>query len=273
MIRIASALLLVLASLPVAAGVVFEIETVDKTAAAGQAADTIHTVVDGKRIKIDVKGPRGADADMIYRGDARELMAVDHARKSYVLLDEAAFQAIGEQLSAFEAQMQEALKDVPPEQRAMMEEMMKQRMGQQMPAENAAAPVNEIRRTSDTGEQNGYPCVRYELHTDGRHSKDIWVTDWDNVEGGRDAMAAFEDMAEFMRELNSAMPSFAQSPEQGSHAYEHLKELGGFPVVTIEYDASGNATSESRLRTSRVETVDALTFEAPAGYRQEQLFQ
>ena len=270
---IASIVLILLASLPAAAGVVFDIEIIDNTAAAGQAADTIHTVVDGKRIKIDVKGPRGADADMIYRGDARELMAVDHERKSYVLLDEAAFEAIGQQLTAFEAQLQEALKDVPPEQRAMMEEMMKQRMGQQMQPQAAAAPVNELRRTSDSAKQNGYPCVRYELHTDGRHSKDFWVTEWDNVEGGRDAMAAFEDMAEFMRELNSAMPSFAQSPEQGSHAYEHLKELGGVPVVTIEYDASGRAMSESRLRTSRQEKVDPATFEAPAGYRREQLLQ
>ena len=114
--------------------------------------------------------------------------------------------------------------------------------------------------------------MRYELHTDGRHSKDFWVTDWDNVEGGRVAVAAFEDMAAFMQELNSAMPSFAQSPEQGSHAYEHLKELGGFPVVTVEYDASGNAKSENRLKTSRVEDVPPATFEAPAGYRQEQLF-
>ena len=69
------------------------------------------------------------------------------------------------------------------------------------------------------------------------------------------------------------MPSFAQSPEQGSHAYEHLKELGGFPVVTVEYDASGNATGESHLRTSRIESVDAAMFEAPAGYQQQQLFQ
>lgn len=269
MTRLATtALIALLVAAPARAGVLFELETVDMKASGGQA-DTMHALVGGTSLKINVTGPHGADADMVYRGDRREMMAIDHTDKTYVVIDEATIEEIGARLSGFEAQMREAMKDVPPEQRAMVEEMMKQRMPQ-MQAQ-PVMPVDEIRRTGESGEKSGYPCVKYQLYRDGKLSKDFWVTDWDNVEGGRDAMRAFEDMAGFMEDLRAALPSFAQDPNSGSHAYEHLDELGGFPIVTIEYGSDGSVDRESRLKSSRIEDVDASAFAAPAGYTQQQI--
>lgn len=262
------ATVLVLLSAPAFAGVVFEFELVDATDPAAEP-DRINASVEGERIRMDVKGPRGANADMIFLGDRHEMLAVDHDSQTYVLIDDATIDQISSQLSQLEAQIQEMLKDVPPEQRAAVEQMMKQ----QMPSTGGAEPVTEIRSTGESGEKNGYSAREFELYRDGRREKSFWVTDWDNIEGGRDAARAFGSMAEFVQELQDAMPDFAKSSAVGTNAYEHLEELGGFPVVTIDYAPDGSVMGESHLKRSRIEALDAGEFEAPDGYARKTLVQ
>ncbi len=197
---------LVLFAAPAFAGVVFEFELIDAANSAAEP-DRINTSVEGERIRMDVKGPRGANADMIFRGDRHEMLAVDHDSETYVLIDDATIEQISSQLSQLEAQMQEMLKDVPPEQRAAVEQMMKQRM----PSAGAPEPVTEIRSTGTSGEKNGYAAREFELYRDGRREKSFWVTDWDNIEGGRDAARAFESMASCRSWMNPAMLSNARA--------------------------------------------------------------
>ena len=113
------------------------------------------------------------------------------------------------------SQMQEALKNVPEDKRAMIERMMKQKM----PTTEMAPPrpESELRKTGERGDQNGYPCVKYELLRDGKKIRELWVTDWSNVEGGSDVVDAFEDMAGFFKELMDSMPSFGAAG--GPHDY------------------------------------------------------
>ena len=146
-------------------------------------------------------------------------------------------------------------------------------MKQQMPSSGDAEPTTEIRSTGGRGEKNGYSAREFELYRDGRREKSFWVTDWDNIEGGRDAAFAFESMAGFIRDLQDAMPAFAKSPGVGTNAYEHLEELGGFPVVTIDYAPDGSVMGESRLKSSRIESLSDTEFEAPAGYARKTLVQ
>ncbi len=261
--------LLVLFATPAFAGVVFEFELVDATDPEA-GPDLINTSVEGENIRMDVKGPRGANADMIFRGDRHEMLAVDHDSSTYVLIDDATIEQISSQLGQLEAQIQEMLKDVPPEQRAAVEQMMKQRM----PGASAAPePVTEIRSTGKSGDKNGYASREFELYRDGRREKSFWVTDWDNIEGGRDAARAFQGMADFIQDLQDAMPDFAKSPAVGTNAYEHLEELGGFPVVTIDYAPDGSVMGESHLKGSRLASLDDSDFEAPEGYARKTLVQ
>ena len=80
-------------------------------------------------------------------------------------------------------------------------------------------------------------------------------------------------MADFIQDLQDAMPDFAKSPAVGTNAYEHLEELGGFPVVTIDYAPDGSIAGESHLRNSRVEALGDDEFEPPAGYARKTLVQ
>ena len=100
-------------------------------------------------------------------------------------------------------------------------------------------PVTEISKTGESGEKNGYPAEEFELYRDGIHEKTLWVTDWDNIDGGREAMQAFKGLAAYVQKLQDAMPDFAKSPAVGTNAYEHLDELGhrrGGPRAAEEDD-------------------------------------
>ena len=115
------------------AGVVYEIKSV-LYGSGEPVEETINASVDGDNLKMVMGGTADGNADeMIFRGGVPEMIMVDHKEKRYYVMDESTIREMGNQMSDIERQMQEALKDVPPEQRPMIEQMMKSRMPKGMP--------------------------------------------------------------------------------------------------------------------------------------------
>jgi len=265
-IRIGFILVLFLAT-RASAGVVLEIESQDRRL---QESATVLALVDGKNLKMTITSDGDQkNSEMIYRGESREMVVVDHGDKSYMVMDEAMIDSISEQMSGYEAKMREALKDVPPEQRAMMEQMMKGRMP--APAKAPARPIVKFRNTGERDTKNGYPSVKYEATIEGRKTQEIWVTDWGNVEGGDDAVEAFLGMAEFFKQIRDSMPKFGTDEDSDDNPFEHMQELDGFPVLTYDYASDGSTASESSLRSSTQRAVAATEFEPPAAYKQREM--
>ena len=175
----------------------------------------------GDNLKVTAPSSQVAsENDMIYRGDRREIMVIDHGKKSYMVVDGEMIEKLGNQMQGLEKQLADALKNAPPEQRAMLEKMMRDRMPPQAQAQSAPKP--EVRRTGETGTHSGYPCVKYEVFTEGRKVRELWVTDWDNVEGGKEAVGAFEGMSDFFAEFRAALPF--QQNQASDNAFEHMRE-------------------------------------------------
>ena len=258
----------ILALTPALAGVVYEIEVTDHEQSPPKT-ESIEAAVEGRHLKMGIAaGSTGGKGDMIFRGDRREMVVVDHKDKSYTVIDGAAMQQIAGQVSKAMSQMQEALKNVPEDKRKMIEEMMKQRLPQETAPQ---PPKSELRKTGERGEKNGYPCVKYEIWRDGRKLRELWVTDWDNVEGGSEVVDTFEDMADFFKELMDSIPDFGQGGQSGDPAFEHMREIGGFPVVTREFGDDGSLEDESTLRSARRRTLDPAEFEPPSGYKRRSM--
>lgn len=244
-------------------GVVFKLE-VKATPAA--SATVMTATVEGPNVKMEVPAAEGQGrVDMVFRGDRKEMVMIDHSRQAFMVMDQATMKQATDQIGAAMSAVQEQLKNMPPEQRAMMEEMMKGR-GMAMPA---AAPVVEVRRTSERAKQSGYDAVKYEMVRDGNVQRVLWITDWSNVAGAEEARAAFEGMAAFMTELTAGLPPMMSNVTQD--AFGHMKELGGFPVLTIELDEAGQPAGETRLVSATSQSVPADAFDPPAGYRQQSI--
>jgi hypothetical protein len=264
--------LLALLAAPTFAGVVFEVETTDHR---NNSTETVQTLVEGKNLAMDVRaGSTRSDGDAIFRGDRREMVVVDNSNQSYMVIDKEMLSAVAGQVNQAMAQVQEALKNVPEEQRAMVEEMMKKRMGDTMPQAGGSAPKSELRKTGEKESHNGYSCTVYEIQLDGRKTHELCVTPWSEVEGSLEAQGAFLEMADFAQELLDSLSQMSGMPNIGGDAfqvYSHFRAIDGFPVVTRNFSAGGELADESVLRSAERRTIDPSEFEPPAGYKRQQM--
>ena len=270
-------LLLLFTSSPMLAGVVYEIETTDHDQSPPKV-ESIEMAAEGRHLKMGIGGgSHDRKGDMIFRGDRREMVVVDHDDKTYTVMDHEAIQQIAGQVNSAMSQVQEALKNVPADQRAMVEKMMKENMPQQVPDKAPSGPSSELKKTGERATHNGYPCVKYEVVQNGRKLRELWVTDWSNLEGSEEVSETFGDMADFFREM---MDSFSNLGGGGGPIgfggsdtfFEHMKELGGFPVVTKEFNEDGSLEGEASLRSAKRQTIDPDAFEPPSGYKRQEMF-
>ena len=206
---------------------------------------------------------------MIFREESKEFIAIDHEEKEYYVIDEATLERIGNQLNSAMQQMQESLAGMPPEQRAMAEQMMKQHLPQ--PAQ-APEPMT-VKETGATDTINGFRCRYYEVRQQGAKIRELCVADWSDMDDGReaaDSMLAIADFFERMAEQFSSSSGIDVMGQQRA-LFGHIREVGGYPVLTREFDDMGRVESESRLKSARSADIDPALFNPPQGYRRKDL--
>ncbi|MEZ5318070.1 MAG: DUF4412 domain-containing protein [Vicinamibacterales bacterium] len=249
-------------------GVVFEMEVKDLTRA-NAPVETSTIAVEGPNIKVSLATADGAQ-EIIFHGDTDEMVMVNHQSKTYTVMDPATLEQLAGQMGAAMAKMQEALKNVPESQRAMMEKMMKERMG----AMGGGAPAEPVtmRNTGERGTQAGYAAVKWEAMRGSRRLRELWVAGWSSIDGAAEARPAFQKMAEFGKKL---MDTMAQSGLPMGNAMDEgmfdMNALNGFPVLTRELDEQGKATRETRLKSARQQAMAATDFQPPKDYRRQTL--
>jgi hypothetical protein len=169
------------------------------------------------------------------------------------------FEDIGAQISDAMKEMEAQLAALPPEQRAMIEQMMKEQMGGMGMA--TAMPVLEIRQLG-SGSWQSYDCSLAEMLEDGVKIQEICSVDFDDVDGTGDLRDSYLRMGDLLSKLFDAIPFGGMGLD---NPMEMLDELDGFPVRAVEFE-NGKAIRETILESSRDEAIDAEIFELPADY-------
>jgi hypothetical protein len=168
--------------------------------------------------------------------------------------------------------MKEALKDVPPEQRQMMEQMMRSKMpqGDDKPGD-CREPKIETRKTGRQATIAGYSAVAYEILADGKPDSELWIAK--GIAAGKelDPKKLERVMGEFMKAVPrcgpAAGPPGSRRPGIGQdQAWKLASE--GYPVKTIMRGGSG-ATVEVVKADSR--SVPASEFQPPANFTRQTL--
>jgi hypothetical protein len=262
---------LALIACPVHAGVVFELETQDHTQSPPVLSSTA-VAVEGSSLAMEVQaGPRSPQAEVIYRGDRREMIVVDPEGQSYMVIDLETIGAMVQQLQQMTGQFAGMVDHLPEDQRALVAQTMKN--GQQQAARIQPDQV-QVRNVGDNVTVNGFPCARYEVYRNGRKVSDLWVTEWRNIDGGRHLQTVFGGMADFFQQMKSAFSQQTGGGDDamGDNMFVMINELDGFPVATYNYDINGNVRDAAILRSSRQQQLDPADFDPPAGYRRQHLF-
>lgn len=250
------------------ADVVFEM---DQKQINPEATHKTKGMVKGNNFKMDFyENGQKLDGAMIYRGDKKEMIMVSHQDKSYVVLDEATMKELVGVMSEAMAQFEEAMKDATPEEREMMEKMMKGRM----PGMDDSQNVEPVLKKVGSSKVNSISCTLYDVYRGDQKTSQHCVASWSSIEGGEEMKTVMLEMAGFMDQMAKA---FSQSKgfmgrqiQFENNVFAQLRKLDGFPVQSIDY-LDGNVESESQLVSSKITTVNAADLEPPAGYTKQNM--
>jgi hypothetical protein len=168
------------------------------------------------------------------------MVMLDPARNEYREMDRQSMEQFSQQLQGAMAQMQSQMQNLPPEQRARMEQMMKGRMGQA-----AAAPVRTTYTARGSGSVNGFACTKYEGMRGAEKVAEVCAAKPADVHFAPADFQVFEKMREFG---GSLMNGLANSPLANNRLAD-LAQPGydGFPIQQTTF-SGGQATTKMELK-------------------------
>ncbi|HLE42823.1 MAG TPA: DUF4412 domain-containing protein [Methylomirabilota bacterium] len=232
-------------------------------------------LVQANRMKTVSLGPDGRPQQaFIMDLDAETLTQVDYGERRYVTatIEEyvqamtGAAQAAAGHMAEARQQMEQALKDMPPEQRKMMEQMMRQQMpqGGGPGAAGCVEPRREVRKTGQQATIAGFPAVRWEVLADGKVQSEVWVAPSLGVARELDARK--------LQQFGAAMSKVsACGPGQGAGrasdpGWKLVAE--GYPVRTVVPEAGGTTVEVVKAESRAVPPTE---FQPPGGFARKTL--
>jgi hypothetical protein len=198
----------------------------------------------------------GESMAFVFDEAAQTARVINLEKKSYTEMNRGMMQQMQQQI----AQVQEQLKNLPPQQRAMMEQMMRGRGG--MPGAGAAAAKLQYKQ-SGSDRVGQWSCTKYDgfqgaekvIEICAVDPKDFGVTPADF----EIAKHLAEFLAGFIPQAANQIVVAGTTADQG---------FNGIPVrrTTI---VNGKPDTVSEIKELRREAIPASVFEVPAGFRRE----
>src|SRR5262245_14729133 len=254
---LAAALCLAAAVAPALAGLVGEFQSTSPAGKVTSGKMSIET----DRVRID-----SAEGAVIFRGDKQVLWMVSDADKSYRELTKADVEKISAQLNSVMPQIEEQLKGMSPEERAMVEGMMKGKMGGAM----AGAAVKKTFVKSGGPETvNGFSCMVYDAMKGPDKVGRVWAADYKTLGVTKEDMKVFDSMYAFVEPMVGVMKEHFSGFMQKTGTPDDRTAVPGFPVKTVTTMKKGDQVEELKSLTHT--EIPASAFELPAGYKKEQM--
>jgi len=264
--RLAFTLLALTGGSAALAGTVITMESRDIFGDQELAADLV-MYVDGGSLRLDaIDRDDGTEGSLIYLSDSEELIAIDHASREFVVLDRVAVQAMANQISSAMEQAEEALEELPPEQREFARQMLRQQLGEMT---DKPTP-RDVQPSDSKGSVAGISCEDYDVLENGSKTRELCVADWSQISGGDDIRYVIESMAGFFEDMRTAFSRDGfdlMGPR--SDVFSHMRDIDGFPVKSADFDESGIATNDMHFVSSVTRDVDPALFAPPAGYTEQ----
>ena len=222
----------------------------------GGSTRTSEVQIEKNRMRADVGDITGSGKQIVLFDSSRQVLDIIYVdRKTYNELTKADIDRFASQVQDLMGQVQSMMANMPPEQRAQMEAMMRGR-GASMPA---MSPAKTTYTKTGTDKVGRWTCDKYEGTRDGQKVADLCTVD-PNVLG----LSAAD--ADIMRQLAGF---FSRLIPQGSPAFDvgRMEDQGfsGIPVRSASTIA-GRETTTELTDVSRQNFADSL-FTVPAGFQ------
>lgn len=240
------------------AGLVIERERYEK-GSSQKVSGTIY-MQDNKIKSFDENGQFSA----IFNLETGEMIQVDNTTRTYSSTQAKDYFAYYQQYaSKMRAAMMQQLSELPPDQRAQAEGMMRQQ-GIELPGSDVKAAQITLKKTNDRKKIAGYEAVKYEIYRNGKLDEEIWTSGDTRFQEEIDMKKMINYLSE-LRKIEDSMGGSGSVSQESEQAYIEVFD-SGFPMKTIDYPVSGNTIVEETVKVSK-KTIDSGEFQAPAGYR------
>ena len=230
---------------------------VQKTTRGTDAPQINQTQIDSTRMRAESTGPTGGKHVVMFDGTKQVLTTIDPDKKTYTEMTKAEVDAMAAQIAPAMAQMQEMLKNMPPEQRAKLEAAMK---GRGMPGSGAAAAPKTVYKKVGTDKVGKWTCDKYEGYRGDQKTSELCTVDPKVLGFTASDLAVAGQMAAFFK---SFMP---QTADQGLKVGTVAEQgFSGVPVRQT-FTIAGHQTVMEITDVTRQTFPDSV-FQVPAGYQ------
>jgi len=189
----------------------------------------------------------------IYYDHAAKTLAIVDTEKGTILeMNEERAKELGEHAKEAQRMMEAKLKEMPPDQRAMVEKMMKE----QGMTPGGGPPKRLQFAKSGAGKVGAWSCDRYSASGDGR-KVDVCTSAPDALGVPPADLAVFEGFLDMSEKMSGAASGLGVSAEP---------DVPGLPLERTETRA-GSVTGRFRIETIRQEALPAPEMKVPAGLK------
>ena len=165
------------------------------------------------------------------------------------------------------AQMEEAMKEMPPDQRKSVEDLL-----QQMRSSNASSPspptakrpVVKVEPTTETASIAGHQATKVMVYADGKPYQEVWLAKGLTLKADLDLKRLRGIQTQLTQAIMADIPN-RQAVEEDP-AYEQLLDQG-YPIKIVELGESGEPESVTEVVRLDKRDIPEREFQIPEGYR------
>jgi hypothetical protein len=164
-------------------------------------------------------------------------------------------------------QMEETLKEMAPEQRKAMEDILQHRRGTH-PSSASPAPAKhpqvKVEHTSETGTMVEHTVTKVLVYANGKPYQEVWLTKDISLQGDLDLKRMRSLQAKLTQAVMADLPS--RQAVEADPAYEKMLEQG-YPLKIVELGEQGEPEAVTEVVRVQKREIPDKEFLVPEGYR------
>ena len=214
--------------------------------------------VDGDHTRVENPDKVQAQTVLI-DGAAKRLDVINDREKTYMELTEEDMKRALERFQAMKPQLEEAMKNMPPEQRKLIQDKLAG-MGAGLDGKPAKPPEYKFDKLGEKKNINGIPCEVYRVLEDGKPREEDCLSPWS---AGLIQKSDLEGIRKFGEEMAK---SFGGAAGGQRDIFAHMDKYPGIPVSRVPLEADGTRGAEEQIKSVKRGSISAAKFTVPAGY-------
>jgi hypothetical protein len=219
--------------------------------------------LDGDRMRVDTPDRNEHATSVILDAGGKRFIMLDEKDKTYTELTDQDMKRMRERVEAARAQMQERMKNMPPDQRKRMEEVM---AGMGAPGVAPAKPPQlKFERLGEKKTVNGFACEMYRVLEDGKPHEEDCISPWSA------GLLQKSDMAGLRKFSEEMAKNFAGMGGGNRAGFDRLDKYPGLPISRVPLEAGGTRGEEEQIKSVKRGSIEAAKFAVPAGFTKKEL--